>query len=116
MKAIFKVYDEDTLEHYFRKEIEWTLSEKLEYNLEMQTSEKIINYAAIENVKLIVFSGDMKFKVRVSTVSDVITFYVSDFFYFTPQSLDNITEIAVIEDQGALVNCKIRFYGEELES
>lgn len=116
MKAIFKVYDDDTLEHYFRKEIEWTLSEKLEYNLEMQNSEKIINFAAIENVKLIVFSGSAKFKVRISTSSDSITFNVSDFFYFTPQSLSDITEIAVLEDQGTLVDCKIRFYGEEPES
>ncbi len=116
MKAIFKVYDEDTLENYFRKEVDWTLSEKLEYNLELQNTIKTINYSAVDNVKLIVFSGDQKFKVRVSTATDSIDFQVSDFFYFTPESLSDITEISVVEDSGLLVDCKIRFYGEESES
>ena len=116
IKAIFKVYDDDDSEQYYRKEITWTLDEKLEYDLNLINTSKSINYAAITYIKLIVFSGDARFKVRFTTSTDTVTFYVDDFFYFTPETLDDFTEIVVMEDNGVEVNVKIRFYGDTSES
>ncbi len=120
MKAIFKVYEEETLEDYFKKEITWTLSEKLEYSIDIQNQTKIINFSDIDNVKLILFSStnNETFKVRISTSTDTITFTVDDVFIFTPTDLtiNNITEIALIEEAGIEVEVKAIFYGESLES
>lgn len=120
MKAIFKVYETETLEDYFKKEITWTLSEKLEYSITIQNETKIINYSDIDNIKLILFSStnNETFKVRVSTSTEQITFTVDDIFLFTPTdaTIANITEIALLEDAGTAVEVKAIFYGKSEES
>jgi len=120
MKAIFKVYEQETLENYFKKELTWTLSEKLEYNIAIQNQTKIINFSDIDNIKLILFSSTNNeiFKVRISTSTDTITFTVDDIFLFTPTDLmiNSITEIALVEELGNEVEVKTIFYGELQES
>lgn len=108
----FKVKSED-LTTYLREEASWNANEKLEYDLDVDSAEKTINFGDIDNVRLFVIHTDSAITITFTEGTNVIAFGVQDLLAFSPTTdfINNLTGISV-SSLGGTANVNIRIYGE----
>ena len=104
---------------YFKKEMSWTLQEKLCYDITLNDDSKVITFAHISDMKSISFSGDGTFIVAITAGGNTISFEIdSGIFLFTPTAvfMATVTQIQITEDKQNDVAIQIRMYGESESS
>ena len=104
---------------YFKKEISWTLQEKLCYDITLNDASKIVTFSHISDMKSISFSGDGIFIVAITAGGSTISFEIdSGIFLFntTADFMATVTQIQITENGQNDVAIQVRMYGEEESS
>lgn len=120
MKYVNRVFDEtlSTSENLYENSFTWDYKEKIEFDMLLNNSVKVINIGLVDSIKLIIVEADSPCRVLLTTESDSIEMEIDNTFILTPtESMQNsITEFSIEEYSGLDANVRVRVYGENQES
>jgi len=116
MKFLSRVFDEslEDSETYYDNSFVWEYKEKIEFDLALNSSLKVINLDSVDKIKLLIVETDSPINVSLTTTSSSLNIEIEDTFVFTPTEsmVNSLTEFLVEETTGLDANVKVRVYGE----
>lgn len=98
---------------YEKLEASWDENEKLEYDLDVDSSPKTLNFGDIDNIRFFMITTDSDIGVDFTESGNTVSFEVKDLLVFSPTA-NFIIALSSVEvySLGGTANVKIRIYGE----
>lgn len=103
----------EDLTTYLREDASWGMGEKLEYDLEVDSDERLLNFGDIDRIRFFAVFSDSPVRVSFTEGTDTVNFEVQDMIVFSPtkEFVGALAGVSVAS-LGGVANVKIRIYGE----
>ncbi len=90
------------------------IAEKLEQDISLTSSNAIIDFSFLDDIKTFLFEADGDYTVEITADSEVISFECNGVFMFQPTSdfVDTIDTIRILNASTTALTIKVRIYSE----